>query len=235
MSGSLEVRVFRDVAEVVAEGVRRIADAARDAVELRGRFTLAFSGGRTPWRVFRALADAEIPWAELHLLQVDERVAPDGDSARNMTRMRDSLLDHVPLPAENVHPMPVGERDLERASARYGRTLETVCGADRRIDLVHLGLGADGHTASLVPEDPVLEVGDRDVATTAGAYQGHRRMTLTYPAIDRARTRLWIVTGAGKIDALAGLLAGDPGIPAGRVSRDAATLLADSEAAIAPD
>jgi len=163
-------------------------------------------------------------------VQVDERVAPVGDPERNLTHLRESLLAHAPLRPDRVHAMPVEERDLDGAAARYAETLREIAGAPPVLDLVHLGLGADGHTASLVPGDPVLEVDDADVAL-AGPYQGRRRMTLTYPMLDRARRVLWLVTGAEKAEMLVRLLDGDRSIPAGRVRRERALVLADRPAA----
>jgi 6-phosphogluconolactonase len=226
----VKIEILPDAAAVAARGARWLAAAAREAVAARSRFALAVSGGRTPWRMLRALAKEDVPWGQVHLFQVDERVAPAGDADRNLTHLRESLLDRVPLPLEQVHAMPVEFPDLRIATARYAATLAAVAGAPPVLDLVHLGLGPDGHTASLVPNDPVLDVASADVAVT-DVYQGRLRMTLTYPAIDRARRILWVVTGGGKAAMLARLRKRDPGIPAGRVRQDAALVLADRAAA----
>jgi len=170
--------------------------------------------------MFAALAKEDMPWADVDLFQVDERVAPDGDPDRNLTHLRESIGD---APAQ-VHPMPVNDTDLAGAAAAYATVLP------QQFDLVHLGLGPDGHTASLVPGDPVLQVHDRLVALTQ-PYQGHRRMTLTYPALTRADQLLWLVTGADKSDALGKLLAGDESIPAGHVLALRSLVLADAAAA----
>jgi 6-phosphogluconolactonase len=165
------------------------------------------------------------------LFQVDERAAPDDDPDRNLTHLRESLIDRVPLPAQCVHAMPVTNPDLAAAADEYAQTLRQVGGAKPVLDLVHLGLGPDGHTASLVPGDPVLEVDDRDVAIT-GVYQKRRRMTLTYPLINRSAKILWLVTGANKVEPLAQMVAGDRSIPAGRIESARAVLLADPAAAV---
>jgi 6-phosphogluconolactonase len=210
----------RDAAPRAAE---LIAAAAREAVAERGSFSLAVSGGRTPWGMLAILSDLEgMPWAETSLFQVDERVASPGSEDRNLTHIV------LALSMENqaaIRPMPVTQRDLEAAAREYEASLP------ERLDLIHLGLGPDGHTASLVPEDPVLEVSDRCVAVTETAYQGHHRMTLTYPALSAARQILWLVTGPTKRDALAKLLAGDRSIPAGRVENDEMAVVADEDAA----
>jgi 6-phosphogluconolactonase len=166
----------------------------------------------------------------VHVVQVDERVAPPGDPDRNLTHLRESLLEHAPLRAEQIYPMPVESRNLESACIRYALTLEEIAGSPPVLDLVHLGLGPDGHTASLVPGDPVLDVQDADVAIT-GIYQGRQRMTLAYPIINRARVVLWLVTGSEKAGMLARLRSGDDSIPAGRVRSDHAVVLADRGAA----
>src|SRR5262245_35300758 len=191
---------------------------------------MAVSGGHTPWAMLRALANEEVPWKNVHVFQVDERVAPAGDPDRNLTHLRESLLSHAPLPPDQIHAMPVESADLEAATAAYAKTLEGVCGAPPVLDLAHLGMGPDGHTASLVPGDPVLTVTDRDVALT-GVYMGRRRMTLTFPVLDRARRVLWLITGAEKVPMFPRLTRGDVSIPAGRFRRDAALVLADRAAA----
>jgi 6-phosphogluconolactonase len=220
-----------DTAESVAQAAADIiAEEARKAVAARGRFVVAVSGGHTPWVMLRALASADVPWPGIHIVQVDERIAPAGHPDRNLTHLRESLLDHAPLPAEQVHAMPVEFADLEAAAAKYAETLRQIAGSPPVLDLVHLGLGPDGHTASLVPGDPVLNVTDADVAIT-GAYQGRQRMTLTYPMINRSRKILWVVTGSEKIEMLNRLLNGDQSIPAGRIRREQAIVLADKAAA----
>ncbi len=227
----MEVKVLDDADAVAREGAAVIAAEARAAVAARGRFIVAVSGGHTPWQMLRAMAEEDVPWKSVHVVQVDERVAPAGDPDRNLTRLRESLLAHAPLRPEQVYAMPVESPDLEAAAAQYALTLQEIAGSPPVLDLAHLGLGPDGHTASLVPGDPVLDVSDADVAVTAGAYQGRRRMTLTFPMLNRSRRILWLVTGSEKVDMLARLRAGDRSIPAGRVSQDRALVLADRAAA----
>ena len=226
----MKVEVLADVDSVAREAARMIAGEARAAVMDRGRFIVAVSGGHTPWLMLRMLAAEDVPWKNVHLLQVDERVAPPGHPDRNFTHLRESLLDHAPLPPEQVYAMPVNAPDLEVAALQYAAALRAIGGAPLVLDLVHLGLGPDGHTASLVPGDPVLSVTDRDVTLT-GPYQGRRRMTLTYPALNRSRRILWVVTGGEKVEMLSRLLKADTSIPAGRVRQDKALVLADRAAA----
>jgi 6-phosphogluconolactonase len=214
------VEVLADAAAVAVRGAGVIAERARVAVAERGSFTLAVSGGRTPWLMFAQLGGRDVSWPEVTIYQVDERIAADGDPDRNLTHLRESL---PPEALDRVVPMPVTDGEVEAAAAAYADRLP------ERLDLVHLGLGDDGHTASLVPGDPVLGVTDRDVALT-GEYMGRRRMTLTYPVLDRAGEIMWLVTGAEKAVPLAKLLARDESIPAGRVRAARSLVLADEAA-----
>jgi 6-phosphogluconolactonase len=225
----MEIRILADADAVAADAARLIAAEARAAVASRGRFVVAVSGGRTPWRMLRALAGEDVPWAGVHVVQVDERIAPAGDPNRNLTHLRESLLEHAPLPADHIYAMPVEAADLDEAARSYARLLEDIAGTPPVLDLAHLGLGSDGHTASLVPGDPVLDVAGRDVALT-GVYMNRRRMTLTYPMLNRSRRVLWLVTGPEKVAMLSRLRAADASIPAGRVQQEQALILADRAA-----
>ena len=214
-----EIEVLASQEAVAHSAAEYVAQRARAAVAERGRFTFAVSGGRTPWAMFGQLAEEDVPWERVVVYQVDERIAPAADPDRNVTHLRESLGE---APAE-VIAMPVNDPDQADAAARYGARLP------ERFDLVHLGLGADGHTASLVPGDPVLDMTDHLVAIT-GKYQGRQRMTLTYRALARADQILWLVTGDDKKAPLAKLLAGDQSIPAGRVKAAHSLVLADAAA-----
>lgn len=226
----MKIKVYADAAAVALEAAKLIAKAAQEAVAVRGKFVMAVSGGKTPWMMLRDLAKQEVPWNGVQVVQVDERIAPEGDPDRNLIHLRESLLEHAPLRPGQIHAMPVETTNSETACMQYARTLNEIAGSPPVLDLVHLGLGPDGHTASLVPGDPVLDVKDADVALT-GIYQNRRRMTLTYPIINRSRRVLWLVTGSEKAGMHARLQAGDVSIPAGRVSRDHAVVLADLAAA----
>jgi 6-phosphogluconolactonase len=226
----MQMTVLADADAVARRAAAVIAEEARTAVAARGRFIMAVSGGQTPWQMLRDLAGEEVPWESVHIVQVDERVAPEGDPDRNLTHLRASLLAYAPLRPEQLHAMPVEAPDLESAARRYALTLREIAGAPAVLDLTHLGLGPDGHTASLVPGDPVLNVIDADVALTE-VYQGRRRMTLTYPMLNRSRRVLWLITGGDKAEPFTRLYAGDPAIPAGRVRQDHAMVVADHAAA----
>jgi len=227
----MQIQIHDDGDAVARAGAAFVADAARAAIASRGRFLFAVSGGRTPWQMMAVLVTADVDWSKVHLFQVDERIAPAGDPDRNLTHLRDSLLAHVTLPDGNLHAMRVEAPDSEAPAGQYAAELTRVAGSPAVLDLIHLGLGPDGHTASLVPDDAVLRVTDRDVAITAGEYQGRRRMTLTYPVLDRAREILWLIDGAAKADMLPLVVAGDPSIPAGRVRAARSTAIVDKPAA----
>jgi 6-phosphogluconolactonase len=226
----MKIEVFEDVDSVARAGAAMIAEHCRAIVASRGRFVIALSGGHTPWVMFRLLAKESIPWQSVHVFQVDERVAPAGDPDRNLTGLHESLLEHTSLRKEQIHTMPVESADLKLAAEQYSATLRNIAGSPPVLDLAHLGLGPDGHTASLVPGDSDLDAHDTDVAVS-GVYQGRRRLTLTYPVLNRARKVLWIVTGSEKAAMLRRLTEGDVSIPAGRVRPENAIVLADREAA----
>jgi 6-phosphogluconolactonase len=226
----MRLEVLADPQASAERAAAIIAEDARAAVAARGKFTMAVSGGNTPWIMLRALANEDVPWAGVQVFQIDERVAPDGDPARNLTHLHESLLTHAPISREQIHAMPVNLADLDAAARQYAQTLQRVAGIPAVLDLAHLGLGPDGHTASLIPGDPVLNVTDADVGVT-GVYMGHRRMTLTYPMLNRSRKILWLITGGEKVPMLARLRAGDPTIPAGRISQEQAVIIADTAAA----
>jgi 6-phosphogluconolactonase len=219
----IELEVAGDEKAASRRAAELIAAAGDEAVGERGHFAFAMSGGRSPWAMLAILGDLEaMPWDRTELFQVDERVAAPGDQDRNLTHM---ILGLSMAHQSTLRPMPVTQRDLDAAAREYEASLP------ERFDLIHLGLGPDGHTASLVPDDPVLDVTDRRVAMTGTEYQGHRRMTLTYPALAEARQIVWLVTGSDKQEPLQKLLAGDESIPAGRVRNDNVIVVADGAAA----
>jgi len=201
-----------------------VADQLWSAVAERDVAHLAVSGGNTPKAMFAAMAALPLPWERVHVWQVDERVAPDGDPARNLNDLQAALLSKVPA---TPHLFAVTEPDLRVAAAAYAADLHAAC--DGVLDVVHLGLGDDGHTASWPPGDPVVDVTDVDAAE-AGLYKGHRRLTLTVPAVNRARLIMFLLAGAAKAGPLAELVAGDPSIPASRVRRDGVVVFADAAA-----
>jgi 6-phosphogluconolactonase len=222
----LRVLRYASAAQAAEDAARHVADCAARAMAKRGQFTLALSGGSTPWAMLAILADMGLDWSATHLFQVDERRAPDGDAARNLTHTRSHFTDRIDLAESRMHAMPVTTNEFETGAQEYAVTLRRVCGLPAVLDLVHLGMGSDGHTASLLPGDDLLEVADADVGVT-GVYQGHRRMSLTFPAINRARHIMWLVNGADKSDMLQRMVNADRGIPAGRIEQARATVFTD--------
>lgn len=207
----IDVEILPDGASLAARAAEAVATRLERAIEVRGWATLAVSGGSTPAGFLGALADRKLPWERLHVFQVDERVAPPGPE-RNLTGLREALLDRVAIPGSNVHPMPVEESDLAAAAAAYSDQIRAVTGPKGRFDVVHLGIGDDGHTASWPPGDPVVDTND-DVAIV-GPFNGRVRMTLTPWPVNRAGRIVWLIAGASKAPVVARLLAGDPTIPA---------------------
>jgi len=226
----MNTEILPDISSLAKRAAAVIAADARAAVQARGRFIMAVSGGKTPWVMLRELANEQVPWANVHVFQIDERIAPAGDPDRNYEHLRATLLENAPIPEKQIYAMPVEQPDSDAAARQYAQTLESITGKPPVLDLAHLGLGPDGHTASLVPNDPVLNVTDRDVAVT-GVYQNRRRMTLTYPVLNRSRRILWLVSGKDKVPAMQKLRNADPSIPGGRISQTQALLLADRDAA----
>jgi 6-phosphogluconolactonase len=213
------VEVFPDMDSASRAAASFIADAMRIGVAERRRFSLALSGGRTPRDMIAFLCHEDVPWRAVDVYQTDERIAPRGDPDRNLT-----LIEGMLSKAARIHPMPVEDDDLVAACEAYARELP------ERLDLVQLGIGTDGHTASLVPGCAALDIKDRDVAISM-EYHGRRRMTLTYPAIDRAREVVWLVLGEDKREALEKLCAGDPGIPAAHIETPAQVVFTDQDVA----
>ena len=223
----MEIEVHPDADDAAAQGAKIIAEHAAAAIVQRGHACIAVSGGHTPWAMLAKLAKRNLPWEKLTVFQVDERECPADSDDRNYKHLRENLPKNC-----HIEAMPVENPD--GGDAAYARRLQVLAGEPPVLDVVHLGLGPDGHTASLVPGDPVLDVADREVAWTE-PYQGHRRMTLTYPAIDRARFVFWLVDGDAKREAVAKLMAGDEAIPAARIHARRQLIIADEAAAAGLD
>jgi 6-phosphogluconolactonase len=226
----LEVKLCTDANHLARCAAELILDHCVEVLGARaGDYTLGLSGGRTPRLMFQALAELPVSWSRVHIFQVDERVAPSGSEDRNFTHLSGCLLKLVPIPSENVHPMPVESGDLASACRRYEQEMQRVT-AGKPLDLLQLGLGDDGHTASLPPDDPLLEVSDRDIWYVE-EFNGLPRMSMTYPLINGAERLLWLVAGSAKAEMCRRLVAADDAVPAGRVSQEGAILLVDSAAA----
>jgi 6-phosphogluconolactonase len=217
---------FESADQVAEEAALHIAQAARKAIFDHGRFTMAISGGRTPWQMLKRLTKEKLSWEKIFIFQVDERVAPDGHPDRNLTQLFQALEGSGLMTRINIFHMHVTAENLDEACDDYVKTIHEVT-ENGQFDLVHLGMGTDGHTASLIPDDAVCAISDRDVAITENPYQGRIRMTLTYPLIDRAKEILWVITGQEKQQMFERFLSGDETIPAGVVDKNKALVFTD--------
>lgn len=226
----MELKILQSADEVARQAALFIADLIKENIAKKGFFTLAISGGRTPWEMIKILAQENLPWEKVYLFQVDERITPEGNPDRNLTQLFNTIQGTRLMTRLNIFPMRVIAENLEEACEEYASHIQEVT-RNGKLDLIHLGLGSDGHTASLIPGDAVCEVADRDVALTTSPYQGRQRMTLTYPLINRAEKILWLLTGEEKTEMLQRLLNADQEIPAGRVSQNQALIFADEPAA----
>ena len=229
----MQTFIGRDPANAAAMAADWLATRITEDVGERGRCVLALSGGQTPWKMLEELITRNVPWHALQVVQVDERVVPLDDPRRNFTHIHDLLCKRGRLEEKQLHPIPAERPDPDLVAREYAKALEALAGSPPIIDIVHLGLGSDGHTASLLPGDATLRIMDRDTAAT-GLYAGTRRITLTLPCLNRARAHLWLITGADKARSLRELIKGEGDIPAVRVVRDRAVVFADATAALAP-
>jgi len=229
----MNVEVLADSEALAQRAVEHLVAAAAAAIDERGRFVWAVSGGSTPRRMLQLLSERDdLDWSRTHLFQVDERVAPDGDSDRNATMLDTELLTesflerHTPA---GIHLMPVTADDLDEACSGYASLIDRTTGSPAVFDVIQLGMGSDGHTASLIPDDPILGIDDRDVAMSE-LYQGRTRMSLTWPVLDRAKQLLWVIGGESKVDAVEQFLSNDPSIPATLPTQARALVLLDEAA-----
>lgn len=227
----MEIRTFQSADAVAKEAAIYIADRIRESITKKGFFTMALSGGRTPWEMIKELATEDLPWEKVYLFQVDERIAPDGHPDRNLTQLFNTIQGTKLMTRLNIFPMHVITENLDQACDEYANHIKRITESGR-LDLVHLGIGTDGHTASLIPGDAVLEENDKNVALTSTSYQGRYRMTLTYPLINQAEKILWIITGEEKAEMLNRLLHQDPEIPAGKISQNHAIVLTEEVASV---
>jgi len=234
----MNVEVVADAEALAQRAVEHIVVAAAQAIDERGQFVWAVSGGSTPRRMLELLGErSDLDWGRTHLFQVDERVAPDGDPDRNATMLANALFAGGAVNKDAIGGlwlMPVTSPDLDQAMLAYAQRMDAVTGSPVVFDLIQLGMGADGHTASLIPADPVLAVDDRDVAMSE-EYQGRIRMSLTWPVLDRAKELLWVIGGASKVDAVRQFLDNDPSIPATLPTQARSTVLLDVAANPAED
>lgn len=219
----MEIAIEATPAAAARRLASRVTVLARLAMGQRGSCSIALSGGSTATLLLEALVDTEIAWGRVDVYQVDERVAPDGDANRNATVLLSRFVERVGLPPGRLHLMDVTAPDLQAAARAYAASLPP------QLDVVHLGLGEDGHTASWPPGDPVIA--SSEAVAVVGPFNGHRRMTLTPSVVNGAGERLFLVTGAAKAGVLSALRAGDRSLPASLVT-PTGTLLACDQAAV---
>ena len=225
----MKTEIFPQAEQVAARAAAYLEQEIRDALTHQKSFSLAISGGRTPWEMLKILSKVDLPWQRINLFQVDERVAPDGHPDRNLTQLFQAIAGTAMVTQLRIFPMPVTAEDLDASAKEYAEVLDEIK-EGKGLDIIHLGLGSDGHTASLVPGDGVLEIQNRLVACTQNPYQGRIRMTLTYPLLNAAKHILWIVTGSEKKEMVQRMLQQDPSIPAGSIRQENALLLVDQAA-----
>ena len=225
----MKTEIFPQAEQVAARAAAYLEQEIRDALTHQKSFSLAISGGRTPWEMLKILSKVDLPWQRINLFQVDERVAPVGHPDRNLTQLFQAIAGTAMVTQLRIFPMPVTAEDLDASAKEYAEVLDEIK-EGKGLDIIHLGLGSDGHTASLVPGDGVLEIQNRLVACTQNPYQGRIRMTLTYPLLNAAKQILWIVTGSEKKEMVQRMLQQDPSIPAGSIRQENALLLVDQAA-----
>jgi 6-phosphogluconolactonase len=214
LASGAELRIFPDPDRLAAAMARAVADALSAAVGARGAASIALSGGRTPRTLYERLARAHrdaVPWARVHVYWGDERYVPPDDERSNYRMARETLLDHVPVPPAHIHRVPTESADPAATAAAYESTLRTHFGpVGPRFDLILLGLGDDGHTASLFPGSPALDERERWVVAATGSADPRVRVTLTLPAIAHAAAVHFLVTGGSKAQVLRRALVGPP-------------------------
>lgn len=208
-----KVEVLTDKSALVARALELVLAKVKTATAERGVFTIALAGGSTPKPLYEALAQQELPWSQIQVLWGDERYVPPDHPDSNQGMARRAWLEHVPIPEANIHPMPTGEADPSLAAARYEQELRQLFQVNPSlsnpslpsIDVILLGIGDDGHTASLFPQTPALQVHDRLI--TVGQKDGQPRITFTAPLINQAQCVIFMVAGASKQAALAEIFA----------------------------
>ena len=235
-----DVRVFADVNELSLRAAEAVVRIINESVQANGTCSLALSGGSTPRTLYRLLSSRfrdQIPWTKVHVFWGDERYVPPGDPQSNYRMVKETLLDRVASPAGNVHPMPTGVPDPDVAARDYEKTLRNYFSRNwPRFDLVLLGLGEEGHTASLFPGSPALEETRRWVVAVKAPSEPPLRLTLTLPALTEAANIYFLVAGPNKAQAQYHVLTGSPdpkSYPASGIRRAGGTVIwwVDREAA----